>query len=111
MEYHNQSSLPVISRYEGKRLVSRGELETLALQLRRDVVELTYYSGTQSSHVGGELSAADIMAVLYGAALELNPAEPMWPGRDVFVMSKGHCSGLLYAAMAWRGFFPGNVME
>lgn len=110
MEYHNHSSLPVISRYAGRALAAREELEALALQLRRDVIELTYYSGTQSSHVGGELSAADILAVLYGAALELNPAEPSWPGRDVFILSKGHCSGLLYAAMAWRGFFPREML-
>jgi transketolase len=90
--------------------MSDKDLEELALQLRRDVIELTYYSGTKSSHLGGELSAADIMAVLYGAFLNLRPEEPMWPGRDIMIMSKGHCSGLLYAAMAWRGYFKRTML-
>ena len=109
IEYKNKSGLPVISEYGGRRLGGR-ELRDFALQLRRDVVELTYYSGTQSSHLGGELSSADIVAALYGCALSLRPEEPDWPERDVFIMSKGHCSGLLYAAMAWRGFFPRDML-
>jgi transketolase len=80
------------------------------LQLRRDIIELTYFSGTQSSHVGGELSSAEIIAVLYGCVLNLRPNEPDWPERDIFIMSKGHCSGLLYAAMAWRGYFPREML-
>ena len=106
VEYKNKSSLPVISAYEEGRVMTEQELKDFALQLRRDIIELTYYSGTKSSHVGGELSAAEIMAVLYGHALKLKPEEPEWEDRDVFVMGKGHCSGVLYAAMAWRGFFP-----
>ena len=108
MEYKNQSNLPVISEY--RQNMSEQDLKDFALQLRRDVIELTYYSGTQSSHVGGELSAAEIMAVLYGYALRLKPEEPDWTGRDVFIMSKGHCSGLLYAAMAWRGYFGRDML-
>ena len=100
----NSSSLPVISRYK-KDLTDR-ELEELALQLRRDVIEITWFSGTKSSHVGGELSAADIAAVLFGRILKLDPENTEWEERDRFILSKGHCSALLYAAMAWRGFFP-----
>ena len=103
MEYMNKSTLKVISEY--KKDMTDEDLETFALQLRRDVIELTYYSGTKSSHVGGELSAADIMAVLYGAVLKLDPKNPLWEDRDRFILSKGHCSGLQYAAMAWRGYF------
>ncbi len=108
MEYKNVSSTPVVSTY--KQDMSIEDLEKLALQLRRDTIELTYYSGTKSSHTGGELSSADIMAVLYGYALNLKPEEPEWNGRDVFVMSKGHCSGVMYAAMAWRGYFKRDAL-
>ena len=73
MEYQNKSTLPVISEY--KTGMTTKELEDFALQLRRDVIELTYYSGTQSSHVGGELSSAEIIAVLYGYALNVRPDE------------------------------------
>lgn len=104
MEYRNVSSLEVISKW--KECLSIDELNELALQLRRDVIELTHFSGTHSSHVGGELSAADIMAVLYGKMLNLKPSDPDWDERDIFILSKGHCSALQYAAMAWRGFFP-----
>ncbi|MDR2047876.1 MAG: transketolase [Treponema sp.] len=106
--YKNTSSIPVISRY--KPDMSDGDLEDFALQLRRDAVELTYYSGTKSSHIGGELSSAEIIAVLYGAFLKLRPEEPEWPGRDILVMSKGHCSGVLYPAMAWRGYFSRDML-
>jgi transketolase len=108
MDYKNHSVLPVISAY--KPVMNNRELEEFALQLRRDVIELTRFSGTKSSHVGGELSAADIIAVLYGAMLNLKPDEPEWGGRDVFVMSKGHCSAVMYAAMAWRGFFKREML-
>jgi len=108
MKYINKSELPVISTY--KTGLNVQELRDLALQLRRDVIELTFFSGTQSSHVGGELSAADIIAVLYGRMLNLQPRQPDWPDRDVFVMSKGHCSAVMYAAMAWRGFFSREML-
>jgi len=108
IEYNNKSDLQPLIAY--KASLSDAELEKLALQIRRDVIELTYYSGTKSSHVGGELSAAEIIAVLYGAFLNLKPEEPEWKGRDIFVMSKGHCSGALYAAMAWRGYFKREAL-
>lgn len=104
--YENPAFIPVISRY--RQGMSEAELKDFALQLRRDVIGLTYCSGTGSSHLGGELSAADIMAVLYGDALRLRPEAPDWDGRDVMVLGKGHCAGLLYAAMAWRGYFHRN---
>jgi transketolase len=60
----------------------------------------------RSSHIGSVLSCADILAVLYAGALNVRPAEPRWPKRDRFVMSKGHAGAGLYAALAERGFFP-----
>lgn len=108
MHYKNKSTLPVISTY--KSAMTMEDLEEFALQLRRDVIELTYYSGTQSSHVGGELSLADIMAVLYGDTLKLRPDDPEWAYRDRLILSKGHCSAVQYCAMAWRGYFERDVL-
>lgn len=108
MTYRNKSTLPVISFY--KTGMTEKELESLALQLRRDVIELTYFSGTQSSHIGGELSSADMMAVLYGYALNVRPDEPEWEDRDRLILSKGHCSAVQYCAMAWRGYFGRDVL-
>jgi transketolase len=56
------------------------------------------------THVGGSLSAADLLTVLYHHVLRVRPDEPEWPGRDRFILSKGHASAALYAVLADRGF-------
>ena len=66
---------------------------------------MTNHSGI--GHTGGDLSSADILATLYlGGILRVDPAQPQAPGRDRFIMSKGHCSGAFYSTLAMRGFFP-----
>lgn len=55
--------------------------------------------------MGSSLSAADILAVLYGEVLRLDPRDPEFPDRDRFIMSKGHAGASVYAALAERGFF------
>lgn len=57
------------------------------------------------THVGGSLSVADVLTVLYGAVLRVRPDEPDWPQRDRFVLSKGHASAALYAVLSEHGFF------
>lgn len=57
-------------------------------------------------HPGGDLSAADILAVLYTRVLRIYPGDPARPDRDRFIMSKGHCSAALYSTLAYSGFFP-----
>ncbi len=59
-----------------------------------------------ASHIGTGLSMADILAVLYGRVLRLDPGRPDDPARDRFVLSKGHGAAALYAVLAERGFFP-----
>lgn len=59
-----------------------------------------------SSHIGGSLSCADILAVLYERVMRYRAEDPAWADRDRFVMSKGHCCAALYAALALKGFFP-----
>jgi len=76
----------------------------LALRVRRHVVRMCSRGG--SSHVGSGLSMADIIAVLYGAVLRVDPTDPGWPGRDRFILSKGHAGACVYAVLAERGFFP-----
>jgi transketolase len=57
------------------------------------------------AHVGGSLSAADVLTVLYSGVLRVRPDEPGWPARDRFVLSKGHASAALYAVLSDVGFF------
>jgi len=80
------------------------QYRTLARKIRRHVLMMTHRSG--ASHVGSSLSMADLLAVLYGGLLRVDPERPQWPERDRFILSKGHgCAGL-YAVLAERGFFP-----
>lgn len=60
----------------------------------------------QSGHIGGSMSAADIMAVLYTRIMRVDPKNPDWPDRDRFILSKGHCTPVQYATLAEMGYFP-----
>lgn len=64
-----------------------------------------------ASHIGGVLSISDILSVLYGNLLVVDPDNPKWEGRDRFILSKGHCCAGVYAALALRGFFPLEKLE
>lgn len=59
-----------------------------------------------SGHIGGSLSAMDILTELYFRVIRVNPEQPRDPARDRFVLSKGHCTPALYPTLAQRGFFP-----
>ena len=65
----------------------------------------------KSSHVGSSLSIADMLAVMYGNILNINPKEPNWSERDRFILSKGHSGASLYSILAECGFFPINLLE
>ena len=83
--------------------------EALALRLRRHVVRMCASGG--SAHVGSNLSMADIVAVLYGEVLRVDPDDPAWPDRDRFLLSKGHACACVYAVLAERGFLPLEALE
>ncbi len=85
-------------------LRSHEELEEAARRIRKHIIRMTGSAG--SGHPGGSLSAADIVTVLYMNEMNYRPEEPDWPGRDRFVLSKGHAAPVLYAALAEAGFFP-----
>jgi transketolase len=79
-------------------------LEETARAVRASVVRQLYRAG--SGHPGGSLSAADIVTVLYFNEMRVDPKNPQMPGRDKFVLSKGHAAPVLYAALAEKGYFP-----
>lgn len=64
-----------------------------------------------ASHIGTCLSIADLLGVLYGKVLRINPAQPDWLDRDRFILSKGHGAAILYAVLAERGFFPVDWLD
>ncbi|MCF8011482.1 MAG: transketolase [Clostridiales bacterium] len=81
-------------------------LEEKAKKIRRHIVRMIGEAG--SGHPGGSLSSADIVTALYFNEMRIDPQFPQWPGRDRFVLSKGHAAPLLYAALAERGYFPAD---
>ena len=74
-----------------------------AQEIRRQVIKMLAAAG--SGHPGGSLSAADIIAVLYGEVMHVDAAAPRDAQRDRFVLCKGHAAPALYAALALKGFF------
>jgi transketolase len=90
--------------------LSAGDLErlkTIAARIRRKSLVLIFNRG--SGHPGGSLSCADILAVLYGGYMYVDPARPDMRGRDHFVLCKGHASMALYAALSEAGFLPDDI--
>ena len=79
------------------------KLKKISQQLRKSVIRELSAAG--SGHSAGCLGFADVMAVLYFHAMQLDPENPNWEDRDIFVMSNGHYAPLLYATLAERGFF------
>ena len=80
--------------------------DSCALAKRIRIYALRMTSAGGGSHIGAIFSCADILAVLYGGILNVDPAAPGNLDRDRFVLSKGHAGGGLYAALAENGFFP-----
>jgi transketolase len=74
-----------------------------ARQVRKHIVEMVFLA--QSGHIGGSLSATDIVTALYWDLMRIDPAKPRWPGRDRFILSKGHACPVWYANLALRGYF------
>jgi Transketolase, N-terminal subunit len=81
-----------------------GQLEDVARRIRVGVIRAV--NQAKAGHLGGPLSAADILAALYFHTMRVRPDEPTWPDRDRFILSKGHSSIGLYSALAVRGYFP-----
>ena len=79
-------------------------LEKIALEIRKGALMAVYCA--QSGHPGGSLSIADLLAYLYFEEMNVDPNNPCAPDRDRLVLSKGHTSPALYAALAEKGFFP-----
>lgn len=85
------------------------ELELIAARGRRLGMDMVFRAA--SGHIGGSLSAMDILTELYFEELRIDPARPQAPERDRLVMSKGHCTPALYSVLALRGYFPEKELE
>jgi transketolase len=79
------------------------DIQALARQIRIEALQMVHRA--KASHIGSALSICDIVAVLYGQVLRLDPKQPDAPHRDRFILSKGHACVAVYAALAETGFF------
>ncbi len=80
------------------------ELAEVARRARVEIVRAIAHA--KGGHLGGPLSAIELLTALYFSVMNVRPDEPTWPDRDRFILSKGHSSIALYAVMALRGYFP-----
>lgn len=85
------------------------ELKTLAREIRKDILECIRSIGV--GHIGGSLSIADALAVLYGKYMNVDPKNPDKEGRDRLVCSKGHAGPAIYSALAEKGFFDKEELK
>ncbi|MCP2520912.1 transketolase [Candidatus Aminicenantes bacterium AC-335-A11] len=79
-------------------------LRKIAKKLRMNVIKMVTNAG--SGHIGGSLSAAEIITALFFKKMRLDPRNPDWEDRDRFILSKGHACPIVYAALAELGYFP-----
>ena len=85
------------------------QIRTFAAQIRMTTLRGLHKLG--AGHIGGSMSMADLMAVLYSGVMQVDPHNPGWEDRDWLVVSKGHCGPAVYATLALRGFFPMEEIE
>lgn len=83
---------------------TREFLAEKAREIRIGIIEAVH--SASSGHPGGSLSAADILAYLYFKEMNIDSSKPDMPGRDRFVLSKGHASPALYSTLSLAGYFP-----
>ena len=84
------------------------KLKKFSAQLRIDQLEMFKQRGM--GHIGGCLSVTELISVLYGKQMKVDPKNPNWEGRDYLVMSKGHAAPAVEAALAELGFFDKKLL-
>src|SRR6202795_2162963 len=85
------------------------QLAEIAKTIRRDIVQMI--TAAKSGHPGGSLSAVEILVTLYFDVLRHDPANPKWPDRDRFILSKGHAAPVLYSVLAECGYTPKDQLN
>ncbi|WP_020527750.1 transketolase [Flexithrix dorotheae] len=84
-------------------------LKEKANGIRKDIVTMVHRAN--SGHVGGSLGATDLIVALYYQIMKHRPSQPDWNERDRFILSKGHCTPVIYAVLADCGYFPKSELE
>ena len=85
------------------------KIDLFAIDIRENIMKAIASKG--SGHIGGALSIADTLAVLYGSVMNIDPKNPKKEDRDYIVLSKGHAGPALYATLALKGYFPLETLQ
>jgi len=86
-----------------------GQLRLFAEEIR--MASLREFEERGFGHVGGAMSVVEVLSVLYGGVMRIDPNNPDWPDRDRLVVSKGHAGPAVYAALALSGYFPKEELQ
>lgn len=86
-------------------------IQQLSFRMRRKALDMAFKVGNKGAHLGGGLSAIEILACLYGGIMHIDPKNPQMKDRDIFIASKAHCVLALYTALSYSGFFPENELD
>lgn len=90
-------------------MTEKEDLEKFAAQIRIETLKQFAYSG--DGHIGGCMSIAELLSVLYKKVMNINPGNPGWEDRDWLVVSKGHAGPAVYATLALKGFFDIEMLK
>lgn len=93
----------------GQKAFDIDSLKETARRFRKEILETIHEAG--SGHPGGSLSAVEILITLYCYKMRHRTADPCWPVRDRFIMSKGHASPVVYVTLANCGYFPKEELK
>lgn len=85
------------------------ELAAKSKKIRKEIVSMVYRAN--SGHLGGSLGATDIVVALYYYIMKHDPGNPRWTLRDRFILSKGHCTPVIYAVLADCNYFPSEDLK
>ncbi|SCC41384.1 transketolase [Kosakonia oryziphila] len=85
------------------------EVKQFARDIRIETLKALTHLGF--GHYGGSMSVVETLGVLYGDVMRIDPADPDWPERDYFVLSKGHAGPALYSTLALKGYFPQEMLQ
>ena len=91
----------------GKKNI-KNEITSFSNYMRSNILEMSLSAGSSSSHFGGALSIVEILSTLYVSQLKYDPKDPLWEGRDRFILSKGHACLAYYSALCQIGYVKFN---
>ncbi len=84
------------------------DVKEIGKRIRKKIIQQVTWAGC--GHPGGSLSGTDILSTLYFRKMRFNAQDPQWADRDRFVLSKGHCTPLLYATLSEAGYFSDDLL-